>query len=125
MKEHIYYWRKVRGDGNCYYRSIIFRYLEILILNGQIDLLKDFAIDMYNSLQGELNKMLKITPHIIINPHHIILIMKLIISELESNNRQNAYQIFLKALNMEKKIFDFSEYWYIIKIGDRYGNKIK
>ena len=108
LKEHIYYWRKVRGDGNCYYRSIIFRYLEILILNGQIDLLKDFAIDMYNSLQGELNKMLKITPHIIINPHHIILIMKLIISELESNNRENAYQIFLKALNMEKKIFDLA-----------------
>ena len=38
MKEYIYYWRKVRGDGNCYYRSIIVRYLEILILNGQIDL---------------------------------------------------------------------------------------
>jgi hypothetical protein len=58
LKEHIYYWRKVRGDGNCYYRAIIFRYLEILIVNGQIDLLKDFAINMYNSLQGELNKLL-------------------------------------------------------------------
>ena len=33
-KYEIYYWRRVKGDGNCYYRSILINYIEILIIKG-------------------------------------------------------------------------------------------
>ena len=32
-KDVFYMWRKVKGDGNCFYRAVIFRYLEIIVLN--------------------------------------------------------------------------------------------
>ena len=40
FKQYIYNYRPIKGDGNCFYRAIIFRYFEIIILNGKIDLLK-------------------------------------------------------------------------------------
>ena len=33
-KYEIFYWRRIKGDGNCYYRSIIITYIEILIINS-------------------------------------------------------------------------------------------
>jgi hypothetical protein len=36
------YWRRIKGDGNCYYRSVLINYLEILILYA--DELKDPGI---------------------------------------------------------------------------------
>ena len=30
-KYDIFYWRRIKGDGNCFYRSIIINYIEILI----------------------------------------------------------------------------------------------
>ena len=37
----IYKWRKIKGDGNCFYRAIIFRYLELIILNNDIDKMEE------------------------------------------------------------------------------------
>ena len=28
------YWRKIRGDGNCYYRAVYVHYIEYLIFKG-------------------------------------------------------------------------------------------
>ena len=33
-KYDIFYWRRIKGDGNCYYRSILINYIEILISNS-------------------------------------------------------------------------------------------
>jgi len=33
-KYNIFYWRRIKGDGNCYYRSILINYIEILITNS-------------------------------------------------------------------------------------------
>ena len=33
LKPYIYNYRTINGDGNCFYRAVMFRYLEILILN--------------------------------------------------------------------------------------------
>ena len=33
-KYHIFYWRRIKGDGNCFYRSIIVNYIEILITSS-------------------------------------------------------------------------------------------
>ena len=38
-------WRKIKGDGNCFFRVIIFSFLEKIILNKNINLLKNFLVD--------------------------------------------------------------------------------
>ena len=108
LKQYVYAWRKIRGDGNCFYRAVIFRYMEILILNKQIDLVKNFVINMYKAFQGELKTKLKITQTCTINKHHIFSFLKAIIDELETNGEKNAYQLFLKALNMQSREFDYA-----------------
>lgn len=37
------YWRKIMGDGNCFYRSVMFRYLESLVFEKNVLLLKNIA----------------------------------------------------------------------------------
>ena len=39
LKNYIYNLRTIYGDGNCYYRAVIFRYIELLILNKKLILL--------------------------------------------------------------------------------------
>ena len=39
LKPYIYNYRTINGDGNCFYRAVIFRYLEILVLNKNIFIL--------------------------------------------------------------------------------------
>ena len=34
IKNKIKFMRKMRGDGNCYYRAVIYLYVEKLILKG-------------------------------------------------------------------------------------------
>ena len=33
-KYNIFYWRRIKGDGNCYYRSVLINYIELLITNS-------------------------------------------------------------------------------------------
>jgi hypothetical protein len=32
-----HYWRRVKGDGNCYYRAVLINYIEILVLSAVTD----------------------------------------------------------------------------------------
>lgn len=45
LEEHIFRWRSVKGDGNCFYRSLIFSFLENIVINKNIQLLKEFTIN--------------------------------------------------------------------------------
>ncbi|MCQ2817930.1 MAG: OTU family ubiquitin thioesterase [archaeon] len=56
LEENIFKWRKIKGDGNCYYRSVIFRYLEIIISENKIELLKSLIIGVKNALDSEIMK---------------------------------------------------------------------
>ena len=46
-------YRKIYGDGNCFYRAVMFRYLEILVLNNKIEILQNFVYDVYNSFNSK------------------------------------------------------------------------
>ncbi len=35
IKDKFTYWRKIKGDGNCFYRAILINYLEILIITSK------------------------------------------------------------------------------------------
>ena len=53
LNPYIYNCRSIFGDGNCFYRAVIFRYLEILILDNNIDFLKKVVIDVIESFNSD------------------------------------------------------------------------
>ena len=44
ISEKYGYYRRVRGDGNCFYRSLIYSYLELLIMKGSNYLTKFYTL---------------------------------------------------------------------------------
>lgn len=46
LRTRLYGWRRVSGDGNCFYRSAIFSWLEYLIFNSRSDVLKIIISDL-------------------------------------------------------------------------------
>ena len=53
LKPYIYNYRTINGDGNCFYRAVMFKYLEIMVLNKQIETLQNITYDVYNSFNSE------------------------------------------------------------------------
>jgi hypothetical protein len=37
------HYRPIRGDGNCYYRSVSYQYIEMLVINKNVQALSDLA----------------------------------------------------------------------------------
>ena len=107
LKKFICNYRTVFGDGNCYYRAVMFRYIELLILNKKTENLKLIIIDMYKSFQSnEVQKRLDIGQRVI-NQDLLIQIMIIILELLESDRIIEAHQVFYKAL-ITSKDFDLS-----------------
>lgn len=52
-KEYIFNYRTIKGDGNCYYRAVMFRYFEIIIINKEVSLLQNIISDMSNTFNSE------------------------------------------------------------------------
>ena len=103
LKDYKYY-RKIKGDGNCFYRAIIFKYLELIIFNKEIDLLKNIILDVDKCFKNDkIKQKLNIGTLDAINP---ILVKKILISIyffLTQNDIKNAYKLFYKSINMSKR----------------------
>jgi len=130
----MYSWRRVAGDGNCYYRSVIFSYLEYLIFTENINVLKRIISNIWI----KFNKNYIYTKNLPENiksildskENNVVMgILYCIIKELENkdvNNKNinisNAYEMLLKAFNYSRS-FDtmmifylrFSLYEYILE----------
>ena len=107
MKNYICNYRTIYGDGNCYYRAVMFRYIELLILNKKAEFLKLLIIDIYKSFKNE-----EITKRLFygkqaIDPNIISQIMIIILELVENNEIIKAHHIFYKAL-LYSKYFDLS-----------------
>ncbi len=109
---NIKFYRKVKGDGNSFYRIIIFQIFEIIIINKKINLLRSIILDIHqcynNSItQNYLNdgKLDKIKPNLIFQ------ILISIYLKCEENNIELAYKIFLISINSCKS-FDEGLIWY-------------
>ena len=102
----IYKIRKIEKDKNNFIRCIIFSYLENLVLNKNIDVLKEFGekinnkelINVKNSIINDENKK------------RVIDILNIIISNLIKNNIDNAYSILLKSFIFIKEFSVFLNY---------------
>ena len=47
LKRVMHFWRAMAREGNCFYRSVIFSWLEYLIFNKKINILKIFMTNLY------------------------------------------------------------------------------
>ena len=75
----IYKWRRVGGDGNCFYRAVMFSYVEKILLNKDFNKLKALLLDMdevFNSSNGNSNSNTNVNQALAIfkksNPNAII-----------------------------------------------------
>ena len=111
LEKIIYSWRQIDGDGNCYYRSVMFSWLEYLIFNQKINVIKIIISNLYvkfndkyiytKRLPIDIQKEFTSLEEIKIS----IIILYLIIDSLtdnsinESERIKNAYTILIKAFN--------------------------
>ena len=107
LKPIIYKYRQIKGDGNCYYRAVMFRYLEQIILRKDIILFKKIILDMKQCFESkEIKNRLYIKMGTTFKPELHLKIMVLILNLIEKNKIQEAHQLFVKCI-LSCAIFDF------------------
>ena len=100
-KDYIYNYRFIKGDGNCFYRAIIFRYIEIIILNKKIDLLKNLINEMKESFKSnEIRSRMRIKYDTILNINLILELMLIILELIENNQITDAHYFYVKSVNL-------------------------
>ena len=117
LKEKINKYRRIKGDNNSFYRLIIFGIIESIILYKKIDYLKYLIIDI-NEIFSNKNiiKYLQ-NENIQIKINIILCILLSIYLNIENNNIEEAYKIFVISINSNKN-FDIGlilYYKFIIK----------
>ena len=111
LKPYIYNYRTVNGDGNCFYRAIMFRYLEILVLNKHIEYLQNVTYDVYNSLNSEEIKPRLIVGNINIKLNLTINLLILITNLLKKGNVLLAHNTLVRSFST-CRIFDYAIIFY-------------
>ena len=107
FKKYIYNYRPIKGDGNCFYRAVIFRYLEIVILNRQIDLIKNIIYEMDESFKSnEIRSRMRIRYDFVLNQRLVLQIMMIILNLLEEDKVIEAHYFFVKSMVVEDS-FDY------------------
>ena len=112
LKKYICNYRTIYGDGNCFYRAVMFRYIELLILYKKTDIIKALIVDVNRSFQSDEIKRRLHIGNDVLNPDLIIQILIIILDYIESNNIVEAHLSFYKAL-LYSKIVDYSLILYL------------
>ena len=111
LKDILYY-RRIKGDGNCFYRCIFVQLFENIIFNNKINTLKGIILEVcqcYNNKNNE--KYLKINSKDNINYKLCIRILIAIYLKLKENKIEEAYKIFIYSMN-KCQHFDLGFIWY-------------
>ena len=111
FKNYICNFRTIYGDGNCFYRACMFRYIELLIFNKKINYIKLLILDMNNCFSKQEAKSRLIFNNHRINSDLIIQIMIIIYELVLNDNIIQAHQAFYKAIICSKD-FDFLLVFY-------------
>ena len=107
LKPIIYKYRQIKGDGNCYYRAVMFRYIEQIILKENIILLKKIIMDMRKCFDcQEIKNRLNIKMGITIKPEIFLWTMVLILNLMEKRKIKEAHQAFVKCI-LSSSTFDY------------------
>ena len=97
LSPYIYGYRLINRDGNCYYRAVMFRYLEILILSNNIEHLQNIIYDIVNCFNSQELQSRRIIKNIDIKPELTFKILILIVDLLKNEMIQEAHQILVKS----------------------------
>jgi hypothetical protein len=107
FSQDIFKHRTIYGDGNCFYRSVLFSYLEQLILFKELNTIKNFIFDvkafLYSNSVKEICERLDYPPKF--DKLLIIRVLILIYTGVKNNKIKETYSIFVKAFN-NLKLFD-------------------
>ena len=107
LRPYIYNYRTIYGDGNCFYRAVIFRYLEILILNKSIKILQNFIYDVILSFSSDILQQRRIILNEDIKPELTFKILFIIVDLLKKDMITEAHQILFKGFSTCRK-FDYA-----------------
>ena len=129
IEPYIYKFRTVLGDGDCFYRGIIFTFLENIILNNNILLMKEI-LTLFNEKINEKNPLIKEKDYLEkikkINIGIVSQILYYIIKRMEQNERQDSYlvliKVFLYCSDFDYGIIYFTRYLifeYILENEDK------
>ena len=100
-KDFIYNYRFIKGDGNCFYRAVVFRYFEIIMLNKIIDLLKNIINDMKESFKSnEIRSRMRIKYDTYLDVNLILSFMIIILELIENNRIADAHHFYVKSINL-------------------------
>ena len=112
LQNFIMNYRTINGDGNCFYRAVMFRYLEILVLTKNIEQLQNVVFDFINSFNSEKLKSRMIIRNMNIKPDLSLKILILIVDLLKNNMVEDAHQILVKSFSTCQK-FDYAMILYL------------
>lgn len=121
LRHHLFRWRSILGDGNCYYRAVMFGFVENIIFERKISLLKNIIVDIYEKFSPDYFNTEKLDSQaknfiLSINKMLVIKILYLIFNELNKGysheHIQKAYTLFLKSFN-KCVAFDMVNCFYI------------
>ena len=113
LKQYIYKYRKILGDGNCFYRGLIFSFLENIILTKNTMLFKeliilyDEKINVNNPLINQKEYLFRIKE---MNIDIVTQILYVLLKNME-NNVEDAYRILLKVFLYSKE-FDYGMIYF-------------
>lgn len=100
LKGTFAYWRKVKGDGNCFYRAVILRYIEKLILSQNKNKLKLLLCDIHLNLSNdELKEYYTVTKDIVISPEMVTTNLFMVLYLLRRHKVSDAYMYFIYCIN--------------------------
>ena len=107
LKRIINCWRAVASDGNCFYRSVIFSWLEYLIFTKKINILKIVISHLYVKFDVS-NEKLKALPFQLKKQftseekYTAITLLEIIIRFIEKDNIEEAYLTLIKGFNVTR-----------------------
>jgi hypothetical protein len=106
LNEIIFRWRKIAGDGNCFYRAVMFSYIENIILSKDLELLAYVILDLNDLFSDKTitnNIHCKTSQVVLSKVDFVTKIFILIYFSLQLNtaeNIQKGYEIFIKSINL-------------------------
>ena len=112
--QNITYYREIMGDGNCFFRAIIFKYFEFIIFYGRDDLFRDIIYEIDEMFSSDIIKnYVIINEYIVLKKNLIIQILIMVYNILnEENDKEKSYFYFFLAINTCQK-FDLSLILYL------------
>ena len=107
LKRVINSWRGVAGDGNCFYRSVIFSWLEYLIFNKKVNILKIVISNLYVKFDVSYGKTktipVELKKYFTTEEKYIaITLLEIIIRFIEKDNIEEAYITLIKGFNVTR-----------------------